>query len=231
MENASELKSCPFCGSKNLSVHGESGTSSTMYKILCIACGSSGAWNKDRINVIQAWNTRTQSQCPIKGGYFGTHCHICHEAVNDCKCVRQAPESSGLVSPQGVPCIHEWAWSNNSGRYHCNKCQHWSYLGKDEVGTQQSKLVPLDCSEEGSLSYFLDELNISVMDRTKIFDYLSKFGSPTVPSLEDIENVIYKIGYADISTGKEGTSCCVIKNHKDIASAIHRLLTNGKEGK
>ena len=30
-------------------------------------------------------------------------------------------------------------------------------------------LVPLDCSEEGSLSYFLDELNISVMDRTKIF--------------------------------------------------------------
>jgi hypothetical protein len=25
------------------------------------------------------------------GGYFGTHCHICHDAVKDCKCTKPSP--------------------------------------------------------------------------------------------------------------------------------------------
>lgn len=27
-----------------------------------------------------------------KGGYYGTHCHICHEAVKDCGCVKLMSE-------------------------------------------------------------------------------------------------------------------------------------------
>ena len=33
-------------------------------------------------------------------------------------------------APQAVPCLHDWEWSNNAGRYTCSKCNHWSYLGK-----------------------------------------------------------------------------------------------------
>lgn len=61
-----ELKQCPFCGSKNLSIHHDDYVCSC--KISC-ECGCSVEWADDDIKkddleklVVKQWNTRTQ--CP-----------------------------------------------------------------------------------------------------------------------------------------------------------------------
>lgn len=49
------------------------------------------------------------------------------------------------MAPTGVVCIHDWIWSNNDGKYTCTKCNHWSYLGKEEhsiIGNRPEWDVP-----------------------------------------------------------------------------------------
>ena len=45
---------------------------------------------------LEMWNDRKQpSDGKIDGGYFGTHCHICHEAVGICKCQKPSAGVGG----------------------------------------------------------------------------------------------------------------------------------------
>lgn len=51
-----DLKPCPFCGSKDLHIHGWS------FYVQCMQCGAEGGWNDEQPRgeevAIAAWNTR-----------------------------------------------------------------------------------------------------------------------------------------------------------------------------
>ena len=60
----SELKPCPFCGNKHLSVvkHDSKYGWRPFYYVLCDygegGCGSSGQWNHEESDAIEAWTRR-----------------------------------------------------------------------------------------------------------------------------------------------------------------------------
>ena len=44
------------------------------------------------------------------------------------------PSVKTVLSDKSCPnpdCKHIWIWSNRMGMYYCEKCNGWSYLGKD----------------------------------------------------------------------------------------------------
>lgn len=204
MENASELKSCPFCG-------GEAGIK--QYAIKCCSCYCSICHTEtrmsDRDTVIAIWNARTQS-----------------------------PESSGLVA------LDEDELMKLLIKYH-KQCypEDWKEpdiettrmitANKDIVkiicskfGTQQSKLVPLSEKELTKLAIVHLEQNkqgfLAINAETFIKAICRMFGSPSVPSLEEIEKIIKDINSSDNQEhGNWGI--------KEKATAIHRLLTNGSK--
>lgn len=66
----SELKPCPFCGNKNISVITDSAeyslglTDSAYFNVVCsmnsCGCGASSGWYSNREETIEAWNRRTK---------------------------------------------------------------------------------------------------------------------------------------------------------------------------
>ena len=66
----SELKPCPFCGNKKISVVVDNAEyslglvdeSETSFKVMCSStscgCGASSGWHNTREEAINAWNTR-----------------------------------------------------------------------------------------------------------------------------------------------------------------------------
>lgn len=62
----SDLKPCPFCGNKYLSVvkHQAKYGWRPFYYVLCDygegGCGSSGQWNHEEADAIEAWNRRVK---------------------------------------------------------------------------------------------------------------------------------------------------------------------------
>lgn len=107
-------------------------------------------------------------------------------------------------------------------------------------GTQQSKLVPLDVIvvlnaldkdwQKNHHPYSLKRHESYDLVKYIISFICSNFGSPAVPSLEEIENIVHK--YMTTPRTVEKTIKDFYTNSsKELATAIHRLLTNGKEEK
>lgn len=90
-------------------------------------------------------------------------------------------------------------------------------------GTQQSKLVPLDeKSVEDCLKWALSPiLDNKIFYETK--EKLMKLGTPSVPSLEEIETELVQSSHDSI----KGRYVYL----GDVLNILHRLLTNGKEEK
>ncbi len=55
--------------------------------------------------------------------------------INDNLIVHRTHESARCDVKE---CKHDWSWSNHSGKYHCNKCDAWSYLGSDVAHSSES---------------------------------------------------------------------------------------------
>lgn len=89
--------------------------------------------------------------------------------------------------------------------------------------TQQSKLVPI-INKPALIKEIIRFLNIECNHWEEHFanHLIAKFGSPTVPSLEDIERILHT--ECDKSLRKYNKIRTM-----EVASAIHRLLTNGSK--
>lgn len=42
--------------------------------------------------------------------------------------------------------------------------------------------------------------------------------------IDELESLIKKLAICDVATGDEGTSCCMLKNPEDLATAILELI-------
>lgn len=151
----------------------------------------------------------------------------------------QSPESSDWI-----PFLEEFI-ELNPANYNDDDVRQllgWSLRAYDliKLGTQQSKLVPLDVIvvlnaldkdwQKNHHPYSLKRHESYDLVKYIISFICSNFGSPTVPSLEEIENIVHK--YMTTPRTVEKTIKDFYTNSsKELATAIHRLLTNGKEGK
>lgn len=237
MENASELKSCPFCGSEKIRLvirrHEKILNLATDYFYQCWGCGCALNTNTTKEAAKKRWNTRTPSP-------ESKHkCQVCSkEAFTDQKSngwrcqdhvlFGQSPESSDWI-----PFLEEFI-ELNPANYNDDDVRQllgWSLRAYDliKLGTQQSKLVPLDVIvvlnaldkdwQKNHHPYSLKRHESYDLVKYIISFICSNFGSPAVPSVEEIEH------YLELHTP--------IMSHERqmVANAIHRLLTNGKEEK
>jgi Lar family restriction alleviation protein len=54
-----KLKSCPFCGSKNINIVIGAIARALTYQSICLNCGISGLKYETQLKAIKKWNTRT----------------------------------------------------------------------------------------------------------------------------------------------------------------------------
>lgn len=194
MENASNLKECPFCGEK---------AAINEFRIFCINCNCrmvlKGWKEKSTELLIKEWNARTQS-----------------------------PESSRLVSINNKPCNHNNCTELDNRYWWCKDCgalrndkYDWALPNNSyKFSTQQSKLAPLKWKE--IFDMISDRTHYSAESANDLATEIClKYGSPTVPSVEKIEKVISRWNNIPFENNQM----------MEIAEAIHRLLTNGEEGK
>jgi len=107
------------------------------------------------------------------GGYFGTHCHICHEAVGICKCVKQSDKGMVPLDKE----LREYLWLSHG---------HTGQYGDD--GEMQCQA----CCVYGCTDYKREPLE-KVIETTIIARRdvnISKFARPATPSENDIYEIL-----------------------------------------
>lgn len=53
-----DLRICPFCGSKYMSIICKKGITQRHYHVLCMGCGATGAESYNEKGAARAWNRR-----------------------------------------------------------------------------------------------------------------------------------------------------------------------------
>lgn len=171
-----------------------------------------------------------EAQCkPPNGGYFGTHCHICHEAVGACGCVKAHGEKEGIkitnadTFDSGMKKLREFTIK-----------KYGNDTSQDCKEAHGKGLVPLD---EPKLSANLSQFNIEFNGKSPNFQWCNFMAKRVcevfVTSPRDIPTVEELYIELCVECGNEERGDLLNSKEKELelmryAQAIHARISGGE---